>query len=60
VKEVATSRAVVRIGPLEVDLRNGEVRKHGLRIRLQDQPFRILQILLEHPAELVTREELQR
>jgi TolB-like protein/DNA-binding winged helix-turn-helix (wHTH) protein/Flp pilus assembly protein TadD len=43
-----------------VDFRNGEIRKNGSRIRLQDQPFRILQILLEHPGELVTREELQR
>ena len=43
-----------------MDVRAGELRKHGHRIRLQDQPFRILQILLEHPGEVVTREELQR
>jgi TolB-like protein/DNA-binding winged helix-turn-helix (wHTH) protein len=43
-----------------VDLRAGELRKHGIRIKLQDQPFQILQILLEHPAEVVTRDELQR
>jgi len=43
-----------------VDFRKGEVRKHGFRIRLQDQPFHILQILLEHPGELITRDELQR
>jgi TolB-like protein/DNA-binding winged helix-turn-helix (wHTH) protein len=60
VKEVAPSRGVVRFSAFEVDLLNGEVRKHGIRIRLQDQPFRILQILLQHPGELVTREELQR
>jgi TolB-like protein/DNA-binding winged helix-turn-helix (wHTH) protein len=60
VKEVAPSRGVVRFSSFEVDLRNGEVRKHGFKIRLQDQPFHILQILLEHPGELVTREELQR
>lgn len=41
-------------------MRGGEVRKHGFRIRLQDQPFHVLQVLLEHPGELVTREELQR
>jgi len=50
----------VRFSGFEVDFRNGEIRKNGSRIRLQDQPFRILQILLEHPGELVTREELQR
>jgi TolB-like protein/DNA-binding winged helix-turn-helix (wHTH) protein len=60
VNEVASSHGVVRFGAFEVDLRGGEVRKHGFRIRLQDQPFRILQILLEHPGELVTREEIQR
>jgi Tol biopolymer transport system component/DNA-binding winged helix-turn-helix (wHTH) protein len=42
-----------------VDLRAGEVRKHGILIRHQDQPFRVLQILLERPGEVVTREELQ-
>jgi TolB-like protein/DNA-binding winged helix-turn-helix (wHTH) protein/tetratricopeptide (TPR) repeat protein len=52
-------RGVVRFESFEVDLRAGEVRKHGHRLRLQDQPFRILQVLLEHPGEVVTREELQ-
>jgi adenylate cyclase len=51
---------IIRFGAFEVDLRTGEVRKHGHRIRLQDQPFHVLQILLEHAGELVTREELQR
>jgi DNA-binding winged helix-turn-helix (wHTH) protein len=60
VTEVALSRGVVRFATFEVDLANAEVRKHGFRIRLQGQPFRVLQILLEHPGELVTREELQR
>jgi DNA-binding response OmpR family regulator len=60
VREVAPLHGVVRFNAFEVDLRNGEVRKHGFRIRLQDQPFHILQVLLEHPGELVTREELQR
>ena len=44
----------------EVDVRARELRKHGIRVKLQDQPFRVLQILLEHPGELVTRDELQR
>ena len=52
--------AMIRFGAFEVDLRAGELRKHGIRIKLQDQPFRILQILLEHCGEVVTREELQR
>jgi DNA-binding winged helix-turn-helix (wHTH) protein/Flp pilus assembly protein TadD len=60
VTEVPPSSGVVRFAAFEVDLANAEVRKHGFRIRLQDQPFRVLQILLEHPGELVTREELQR
>lgn len=51
---------VIRFASFEVDVRAGEVHKHGHRIRLQDQPFRILQILLEHGGEVVTREELQR
>lgn len=41
-------------------MRAGELRKHGIRIKLQDQPFRVLQTLLERPNEVVTREELQR
>jgi TolB-like protein/DNA-binding winged helix-turn-helix (wHTH) protein len=60
VKELAPSHGVIRFNAFEVDFRNGEVRKHGFKIRLQDQPFHVLQILLEHPGELVTREELQR
>ena len=50
----------VRFGAFELDASAGELRKHGLRIRLQDQPLQILQILLEKPGQLVTREELQR
>src|SRR5207244_5931501 len=43
----------------EVDFRSGELRKHGSRLRLQDQPFQLLRLLLERPGELVTREELK-
>jgi len=50
---------IIRFGEFEADLHAGEIRKSGSRIKLQDQPFRVLQILLEHPRELVTREELQ-
>ncbi|HUU14830.1 MAG TPA: winged helix-turn-helix domain-containing protein [Terriglobia bacterium] len=48
----------IRFGAFEVDLRSGELRKHGLKIKLQEQPFEILTMLLEHPGEVVTREEL--
>src|SRR5262245_46755122 len=50
----------VRFGVFEADLRSGELRKHGVKIKLHHQPFQILSILLEHPGEVVTREELQR
>jgi TolB-like protein/DNA-binding winged helix-turn-helix (wHTH) protein/Tfp pilus assembly protein PilF len=49
----------IRFGVFEVDLRAGELRKHGLKIKLQEQPFQVLAILLERPGELVTREEIQ-
>jgi len=52
--------AVVRFGVFEVNLRSGELRKHGLRLRLAGQPFKILAILLERPGEVVSREELQK
>src|SRR2546430_16411080 len=50
----------LRFGVFEVDLRAGELTKCGLRIRLQEQPFQVLAMLLENPGELVTREELQK
>jgi len=51
---------VIRFGVFEVDLRAGELRKSGLKIRLQEQPFQVLAMLLEHPGEVVPREELQK
>src|SRR5579863_5495849 len=56
---VNNGNQTIRFGPFEADLPSGEIRKSGSRIKLQDQPFRVLQILLEHPGELITREELQ-
>src|SRR5258707_1959378 len=53
-------RVRLRFGVFELDPRAGELRKHGLRVRLQEQPFQVLAMLLEHPGEVVTREELQR
>jgi len=46
-------------GVFEVDLRSAELRKHGIRIKLQEQPFQILAYLLDHPGDVVTREELR-
>ena len=55
----APSRQVVRFGAFELDLRVGELRKAGLRVNLQEQPFKVLECLVERPGELVTREELR-
>ena len=49
----------VRAGLFEIDLGSAELRKNGHRVPLQEQPFRVLSLLLEHPGEVVTREELQ-
>jgi TolB-like protein/DNA-binding winged helix-turn-helix (wHTH) protein/Tfp pilus assembly protein PilF len=53
-------RGRLRFGVFELDLRAGELRKHGLRVRLQEQPFQVLAMLLEQPGEVITREELQK
>src|SRR6266851_3586339 len=50
---------ILRFGVFEVDLRGGEVRKQGVRIKLQEQPFHVLTVLLQRPGEVVTREELR-
>jgi TolB-like protein len=56
----ANTGGTVRFGPFEADLRTGELRKKGFKIRLQEKPFQILAALLERPGELVTRDELHR
>ena len=56
--EVQSTR-ILRFGVFEVDVRSGELRKQGVRIKLQDQPFQVLRLLLQHAGELVTREELR-
>src|SRR5262249_8013426 len=53
------SKPTIRFGVFEVNPRSGEVCKSGTRIRLQDQPFKVLLALLEHPGEVVSREELR-
>jgi DNA-binding winged helix-turn-helix (wHTH) protein len=55
----APSAAILRFDVYAIDLRAGELFKSGRRIKLQEQPFRILAMLLEHSGELVTREELR-
>jgi TolB-like protein/DNA-binding winged helix-turn-helix (wHTH) protein/tetratricopeptide (TPR) repeat protein len=49
----------IQFGNFEADLRAGELRRDGSRIKLQEQPFRVLTLLLEHPGEVVSREELR-
>jgi DNA-binding winged helix-turn-helix (wHTH) protein len=50
---------VVRFGAFEVDGRTRELRKDSVRIRLQEQPFQVLEALLERPGQLVTRDDLR-
>src|SRR6266571_2336473 len=50
---------ILRFGVFEVDVRSGELRKQGVRIKLQEQPFQVLAVLLQRPGEVLTREELR-
>src|SRR5215475_5270791 len=58
--EDAQLRKRLRFGVFELDVRAGELRKNGLRVRLQEQPIKVLAMLAEHSGEIVTREELQK
>jgi TolB-like protein/DNA-binding winged helix-turn-helix (wHTH) protein/Flp pilus assembly protein TadD len=58
-KPSASGRSIC-FGPFEFDPQSGELRKHGMRIKLQGQPCDLLAMLLQHPGEVVTREELQK
>src|SRR5690349_16314402 len=49
---------VIRFGIFEVDLRAGQLRRSGVKVRLQEQPFQVLSMLLDRPGEVVTREDL--
>jgi DNA-binding winged helix-turn-helix (wHTH) protein len=53
------SSGILRFATFEVDLRAGELRKLGKRIKVQEQPFHVLTVLLQRPGEVVTREELR-
>jgi TolB-like protein/DNA-binding winged helix-turn-helix (wHTH) protein/Flp pilus assembly protein TadD len=57
--EAAQSRQAYRFGGFEFDPTSGELRKDGLKVRLQEQPFQILTLLLKRPGEVVTREEVR-
>ncbi len=57
--EAPTPTRRTRFGAFEVDTRAGEVYKRGIRLKLQDQPFQVLAVLLEHAGDVVTREELR-
>jgi DNA-binding winged helix-turn-helix (wHTH) protein len=54
-----TGPSVIRFAEYEADLRSGELRRQGHRLKLQDKPFQVLAALLQRPGELVTREELR-
>jgi len=58
-REAGSSPTIVRFGPFEADSFTGELRKHGIRIKLPEQPFRVLIALLNRPGRLVTRDELR-
>ena len=51
---------LIRFAPFEVDTRSGELRRQGSRVKLQEQPFQVLLLLLERSGEVVTREELSK
>src|SRR5215475_4159455 len=52
--------SLVRFGLFEIEVEAGELRKQGFKVKLQEQPFQVLVMLLEHPGEVVTRDELKR
>jgi TolB-like protein/DNA-binding winged helix-turn-helix (wHTH) protein/tetratricopeptide (TPR) repeat protein len=58
-EDVSRASRIFRFGPFEVDVRAGELRRSGLRIRLQEQPFQVLAMLLAHPGDVVTRDEIR-
>jgi len=56
----ASGRMFLKFGPFEADLRAGELRKNGIRIRLQEKPLRVLALLADHQGQMVSREELKK
>jgi DNA-binding winged helix-turn-helix (wHTH) protein len=60
VEESNSISSPIRFGIFEVELQAGELRRQGFKVKLQEQPFQVLVMLLEHPGEVVTRDELKR
>lgn len=58
-RQTAEDYAIVRFGAFEADIRNFELRKFGVRVRLREQPFRILVLLMRRGGRTVSREELR-
>src|SRR4029077_20272360 len=58
--ETQSRPRLVRFGAFEADVRTGELRKDGVKLKFSGQPFQVLAILLERPGDVVTREELQK
>jgi len=56
----APTARVVCFGPWRLDLKAGELRQNGQTIRLQEQPLRILEMLVTHPGEVISREEIRK
>ncbi|HEV2314509.1 MAG TPA: winged helix-turn-helix domain-containing protein, partial [Candidatus Acidoferrales bacterium] len=54
-----TSPKLVQFGAFELDLHRGELRKQGVKVKLQEQPLKVLQILLDNPGEIISREQLR-
>src|SRR5205807_9771194 len=59
-EEIKRVSAPMRFGVFEVDLQAGELRRQGFKVKLQEQPFQVLVMLLDRPGDVVTREELQK
>jgi DNA-binding winged helix-turn-helix (wHTH) protein/Tfp pilus assembly protein PilF len=57
---VPQARAVIRFGVFEADLLAGELRKNGVKVKIQDLPFRALKLLLNHPNQVLSREQFRR
>src|SRR5215831_18643253 len=56
---VQARKRLIRFGVFELDLLSGELRKQGIKIQLQPKPLQMLEMLLEHPGEVVTRQDLR-
>ena len=58
--KIEQQQPAFQFGVFEIDPHTRELRKHGVKLKLQDQPLEVLLLLLEHSGEIVTREEIQK